>query len=87
VERTKNQVLMDTSKAEQLAGFNISYENSFTAIKRDIYKETVEKNTRKIKTNNFIEPIEERPAVQAKTANKAPVSSLINKLNNKSRDS
>lgn len=44
VERSRHQIFMDTSKAEQQAGFNISYENSFTAIKRDILKETVEKN-------------------------------------------
>ena len=53
---------MDTSKAEQQAGFNISYENSFSAIKRDIYKETVEKNTKRIKASNVvIEVIEEKP--------------------------
>lgn len=35
---------METSKAEHQAGVNISYENSFTAIKRDILKETVNKH-------------------------------------------
>jgi hypothetical protein len=34
---------MDNSRSEQQAGFNVSYENSFTAIKRDIMKETVDK--------------------------------------------
>lgn len=41
---------MDTSKAgEQLAGFNISYENSFSAIKRDLVKETIDKNKKRAK--------------------------------------
>jgi hypothetical protein len=34
---------METSTAEKHAGINISYENSFTAIKKDILKETVDK--------------------------------------------
>jgi len=38
----------------------VSYENSFSAIKRDIYKETVEKNTKKVKVS-AIQPIEEKP--------------------------
>lgn len=41
---------MNTSKAEKLAGFNVSYENSFTAIKRDIAKETLNKTTNNKKT-------------------------------------
>jgi hypothetical protein len=56
---------MDTSRAEQQAGVNVSYENSFTAIKRDILRETVEKNQKKIKANLTptlpIETIEEKP--------------------------
>ena len=35
---------METSQSEQVQGVNISYENSFTAIKRDILKETVDKH-------------------------------------------
>ena len=35
---------METSQSEQVQGVNISYENSFTAIKRDIFKETVDKH-------------------------------------------
>jgi hypothetical protein len=35
-------VLLDNSRAEQQAGFNVSYENSFSAIKRDIMRETVD---------------------------------------------
>jgi hypothetical protein len=62
---------MDTSKAEQQAGFNISYENSFTAIKRDILKETVEKNARrKPHLQNNFEIINERPPGQASARNK-----------------
>ena len=34
---------METSNAEKHAGINISYDNSFTAIKKDILKETVDK--------------------------------------------
>ena len=40
---------METSTAEKQAGMNISYENSFSAIKKDILKETVNKN----KDNNY----------------------------------
>lgn len=35
---------METSQSEQVQGVNISYENSFTAIKWDILKETVDKH-------------------------------------------
>jgi hypothetical protein len=34
---------METSTAEKYAGMNISYENSFSAIKSNILKETVDK--------------------------------------------
>ena len=43
VERSRHHIYMETSRAEQQAGFNVSYDNSFTAIKRDICKETVDK--------------------------------------------
>jgi len=36
-------VQIETSTAERHAGMNVSYENSFNAIKKDILKETVEK--------------------------------------------
>ena len=43
--RTRNQIVMETSRAEQQAGVNVSYDNSFTAIKRDI-QHTVDKNAK-----------------------------------------
>ncbi len=62
-ERTKNQVYLDNSRLEQQAGFNISYENSFSAIKRDIMKETIDKKVKKPKLaiNLQFEPIDEKP--------------------------
>lgn len=33
-----HQIYLETSRAEQQAGINVSYDNSFTAIKRDIQK-------------------------------------------------
>lgn len=53
---------MDNSRAEQQAGFNISYDNSFSAIKRDIMKETVDKRKPKLAINLQFEPIDEKPA-------------------------
>ena len=41
---TTQHIYMNNSRQEQNAGVNISYENSFTAIKRDILKETVSKH-------------------------------------------
>ena len=41
---SKQKIFMETSQSEQVQGVNISYENSFTAIKRDILKETVDKH-------------------------------------------
>lgn len=35
---SKHHIYMETSRAEQQAGINVSYDNSFTAIKRDIQK-------------------------------------------------
>jgi len=63
---------MNSSQNEQNAGINISYENSFTAIKRDILKETVDKNRKiaqSIKQNHMRAPIpkpvrEETPKVE-----------------------
>ena len=43
---------METSQAERHAGMNISYENSFTAIKKDILKETVDKKKAIIESKN-----------------------------------
>jgi hypothetical protein len=51
---------METSTAERYAGINVSYENSFTAIKKDILKETVEKKRIAALTKEVI-PIEEKP--------------------------
>ncbi len=41
---SKHQIFMENSRHEQVPGHNISYDNSFTAIKRDILKETVDKH-------------------------------------------
>ena len=61
----RKNVLMENSRAEQQAGINISYENSFTAIKRDIMKETVDKKNgraAKLAINLLqFEPINEKP--------------------------
>ena len=51
---------MENSNAEKFAGMNISYENSFTAIKKDILKETVDKKKNNALTKEII-PIEEKP--------------------------
>lgn len=42
-DKSRINVCMETSNAEKHAGINISYDNSFTAIKKDILKETVDK--------------------------------------------
>jgi hypothetical protein len=52
--------MMETSTAEKHAGMNISYENSFSAIKKDILKETVDKKKIAALTKEII-PIEEKP--------------------------
>lgn len=59
-ERSKNPITLDNSTAGQQTGFNISYENSFSAIKRDIMKETVDKRKPKLAINLQFEPIEEK---------------------------
>lgn len=51
---------METSTAERYAGINISYENSFSAIKKDILKETVDRKKQDAMTKEII-PIEEKP--------------------------
>jgi len=51
---------METSTAEKHAGMNISYENSFSAIKKDILKETVDKK-KAAALNKEVIPIEEKP--------------------------
>jgi 2-C-methyl-D-erythritol 4-phosphate cytidylyltransferase len=51
---------METSTAEKYAGINVSYENSFSAIKKDILKETVDKKRQNALTKEII-PIEEVP--------------------------
>ena len=43
MDKSRIAVCMETSTAERHAGMNISYENSFSAIKKDILKETVDK--------------------------------------------
>lgn len=59
-DKSKIQVLMETSQAERYAGINVSYENSFSAIKKDIFKETVDKKKQAALTKEVI-PIEEKP--------------------------
>ena len=51
---------METSTAEKHAGMNISYDNSFSAIKKDILKETVDKKKQNA-LNKEVIPIEEKP--------------------------
>ena len=58
INRSQNHVVMENSRMENQTGFNISYDNSFTAIKTEILKETVERPSKK-KTE--FEPIEEKP--------------------------
>ena len=60
VERSRIQVCMETSQAERYAGINVSYENSFSAIRKDILKETVDKKKVSAFTKEII-PIEEKP--------------------------
>jgi 5'-AMP-activated protein kinase catalytic alpha subunit len=43
---SRHQMILENSRHERLPGHNVSYENSFTAIKRDILKETVDKSHR-----------------------------------------
>jgi len=56
VDRSRIQVCMENSNAEKYAGMNISYENSFSAIKKDILKETVDKKRQAAMTKE-VEPI------------------------------
>ena len=51
---------MENSNAEKFAGMNISYENSFSAIKKDILRETVDKKRLNALQKEII-PIEEKP--------------------------
>jgi hypothetical protein len=67
---------METSTAEKYAGMNVSYENSFSAIKKDILKETVDKKRQAALTKEII-PIEEKP-------NKPKDKFIINTMNNTS---
>ena len=65
-DKSRIQVCVETSQAERHAGMNVSYENSFNAIKKDIAKETVDKMRAKAaalgaaKEQSLI-PIEEKP--------------------------
>src|ERR1700710_2165241 len=65
---------METSTAEKYAGINVSYENSFTAIKKDILKETVDKKKQAALTKEII-PIEEKP-------NKPKEKFIVKNMNN-----
>jgi hypothetical protein len=52
---------VETSQAERHAGINVSYENSFNAIKNNIAKETVDKKIRQAVLTKEVIPIEEKP--------------------------
>jgi len=54
-------VCVETSQAERHAGINVSYENSFNAIKNNIAKETVDKKIRQAVLTKEVIPIEEKP--------------------------
>ncbi len=69
---------METSQAERYAGINVSYENSFSAIKKDIFKETVDKKKNAALTKEII-PIEEKPN---KPKDKFIVKNMNNSTNN-----
>lgn len=72
-------MFLDNSRSEQQAGINVSYENSFSVIKRDIMKETIDKKginkPPKLAIRIQFESIEERPS----TMNSAVRSSVISK--------
>lgn len=51
---------METSTAERHAGINVSYENSFSAIKKEVLKETVDKK-KVMQGMKEVIPIEEKP--------------------------
>jgi hypothetical protein len=74
VDKSRIQVCMETSNAERYAGINVSYENSFTAIKKDILKETVDKKKAAAFTKEII-PIEEKP-------NKPKEKFIVKNMNN-----
>lgn len=60
MDKSRIQVCMETSTAEKYAGMNVSYENSFSAIKKDILKTTVDQKKHNALTKEVI-PIEEKP--------------------------
>ncbi len=60
-QKSRIQVCVETSQAEKHAGINVSYENSFNAIKKDIAKETVDKKIRHAVLTKEVIPIEEKP--------------------------
>lgn len=74
MDKSRINVFMETSQAEKYAGINVSYENSFSAIKKDIQKETVDKKRQNALTKEII-PIEEVP-------NKPKEKFIINTMNN-----
>lgn len=78
VDKSRINVFMETSTAEKHAGINISYDNSFTAIKKDILKETVDKKRIAagggILATKEIIPIEEKP-------NKPGSAFMVHKMN------
>ena len=69
---------METSTAEKHAGMNVSYENSFSAIRNNILKETVDKKKAGV-LNKEVIPIEEKP-------NKPKDKFVINTMNNSSNN-
>lgn len=55
-------MVIDRSRDEALVGQNVSYENSFSKVKKDIFKETVQKN--KAKGYQVEDVIVEKPPKQ-----------------------
>lgn len=72
---------MENSRTEQQAGINISYDNSFTAIKRDIMKETIDKKIKpKLAINLQFEPIDEKPLAGGSTTGRTKTGSNTSKV-------
>jgi hypothetical protein len=72
-------MLLETSKAEPIVGHNISYDNSFSKVKNDIFKETVQKH--KDKNYKVDEVIHEKPPTLKPKSTKAPMVKPVIKTN------
>ena len=62
-DRSRIQVCVETSTAERHAGINVSYENSITAIKKDLLREIpgADRKTKGLLPKGELIPIEEKP--------------------------